>query len=122
MTKPNEYMCRDALVAVAMAMAEDQPYNLREALALHTDIPEDKLDFAAHEVGQIIPGLTGLVGALQFLIDDKDELREALAETIGTAGWVDDDKRDLTIRAYMDEEEGDPLVTVQTKMKPYKQD
>lgn len=119
MTEPKTYECRAALLAVALAIAADEPYDIREALAAHTDIPEDRLDFAAHEVGQTVPGLAGLVGALQFLIgDDEEELVEAITETIGKAGWTDDDKRDLTVRAYLEEEEGDPLLTVKTKLKP----
>ena len=120
MTEPKTYECRAALVAVALAIAADEPYDMREALAAHTDIPEDRLDFAAHEVGQAVPGLVALVGALQFLTGgDDDELRKAVTETIGKAGWIDDDKRDLTVRAYAEtEEEGDPLLTVKTKLKP----
>lgn len=117
-----QYDCRAAMIAVCMAMAADigKPVNLKGILKANTDIPEERLDFATAEIGQTLFGLKQMV-RLGLVMCDSEEARLDMFEgLVGGAVWTDDDKRDLSIKAYLEEVEGEPLVTVKTKLKKVK--
>ena len=117
------YDCRAAMIAAMLAMANgtDKP-DLKAILAEHTEIPDDRLDFAVSEMSQLMFGLRQVAKLLGYVSETPEQLRENIEATVaeGTA-WTDDDKRDLTVRAFMKPAEGEPLgeplVTVATKLK-----
>lgn len=119
--KPKSYDTGAALVAIALCMSRNEEPDVRAELKAGTDIPEDRLDFAAHECEQIIDGLRMVVGMIQLAYPDPEDQEKAIRQTIAPGcTWIDDDKRNLTVNAYVEglgAAEG-PLVTVKTKLKP----
>lgn len=114
-----DYNVAKALVALGTAYikGEEAP-DVRQIMADNTDIPEDRLDFATSEMSAIAGGVKALAETLAFLTNTEEEAVAVLTETVGSnSRWIDDDKGNVTVNAYREEEEGDPLFTVQTKIK-----
>lgn len=117
--KPNQYDTTAVLRLVMFRLAKGEKVDLRKELAAGTAIPEARLDFAVSEIQQIVFGLKQLARFFAMIADDDDKLRDMIDSTVADGCiWTDDDKRDLRVRVYADEDtEGEPLVTVATKLK-----
>ena len=120
MKKPNDYDVTEALRRMATGHAKGESVSVHAVLRTCTDIPEERLDFASHECEQIFEGLKTLVDMLKIIIP-ADKLEEAICKSIASGSkWIDDDRRNLRVRAFAEGHENgeEPLVTVETKLKP----
>ena len=116
-----KYDMTAALRAVGMKLAKGEEFDLRAMLKEHTDIPEERLDFATSEVRQLLFGLKQVMRFLNAIADTDDDLRELVNETgADKCAWIDDDKRNLNVNVFMDEDAAkveEPLVSVNLKLK-----
>lgn len=120
-----KYNTSKAVVATAFKIIDGEPYDLRQLLADLTDIPEDRLDAATAEITLGLTPVKMVVNLIKAGEKDPERRREIITAFFGSSFWVDDDKGDLTIKAYLEDNkaleeiEEDPLFEVKTKLATF---
>lgn len=98
------YDCRD--VALALALCDGAVATVKGILAGGTDIPANRLDFAASELAQAVPGLNALVTQLLPTALGRDPTSADVAACMQGFNWIDDDKGTAQVGMTVSDEEG----------------
>lgn len=113
----NRYIVNEAMALIALAEGTVTQATVQETLAMTTDIPADRLAFAASELVQAAPNLKQLVMVVTLAQGERPTVA-ALAEMMGERSvWIDDDKGEGTYSLTVKDEDDSEVAKVSVKTK-----
>lgn len=109
MTEPKRYETREALAVIALLPGDDEGA-IRYAMATQTDIPAERIDFAASEMRELLPAVRAMAVLAELHLGRAPTTAEMLA-MMPSCIWIDDDKGNIDVNTRFMGEEGEELAT-----------
>lgn len=118
MTEPKHYDCRMAAANLMLTPGEITKDIIKVQLGLMTDIPADRIDFAAGELMAAVPHLR-MTASLFTFANGRMPNADEVMDMVPSFDWIDDDKGEATMTCSVREADGTEAfkVTAKTKIK-----